>query len=314
MPSRWPGLYPSLFTAIGRSETNMSKEGVERTVSQSVDEDDPEQVGSTRDEIHAELALLREQNATLRDSYVQAKQTQYRRTALGLAGLGSLAGASGLILPDVRELLFVLGAIGLFGGLLTYYLTPERFVAADVSNALYSAMADDREAILDELGLADERVYTPVGERNSRVRLFVPQSAEYEIPSDDELDSFHVVPESPGERGVAFRPTGEPLYQSFEDTVTGSVAETPAELVPQLTDALVEQFDLVTETSVDLDANNGRLTIGVDDAVYGSVTRLDHPVASVLAVGLARQLGQPVTVETRASADERMAVQVTCRW
>ncbi|WP_436932589.1 hypothetical protein [Halosimplex halobium] len=257
---------------------------------------------------------MREQNRKLRESYVQAKQTQYRRTALGLAGLGALAVGGGLALPGVREVLFVLGAIGLFSGILTYYLTPERFLAADVSTAVYDVLVDDRVAIIDELGLADERVYVPVGERNSRVRLFVPQSAEYELPSDDELEAFHVVPESDSERGVALRPTGEPLYQSFEDAVSGPVSETPAALATQLTDALVEQFDLVTETNVDINADEGRLTVGVDETVYGSANRIDHPVASVLAVGLARQLGQPVTVETRASADARMAFQITCRW
>jgi hypothetical protein len=114
-------------------------------------------------ELRTQLRLLAEENEQLRDSYARAKQTQYRRTALGLAALGCLGVAGGVLVAGASDVLFVLGGIGLFGGLLTYYLTPEQFVAADVGRAVYSVLAANEAALVDELGLSDRRVYVPAG-------------------------------------------------------------------------------------------------------------------------------------------------------
>lgn len=268
----------------------------------------------TRDELRAELELLRERNQQLQDSYVQAHQTQYHRTAAGFALIGGLAVAGAVVFPGVREVLLVLGATGLFAALLTWYLTPERFVSATVGTAVYDALAEDRTVIADELGLSEARVYVAIGDANSRVRLFVPQFDDYDVPADEELDATHVVPGSESERGVAFRPTGEPLLRAFEDALSGTLGETPGELVSQLTDAVVEQFDLVTGTHVDFDNEGGRLTVGVSDSVYGPVDRFDHPVVSFVAVGLARGLGRPVTATVQEADDDRFEYQVTYRW
>jgi hypothetical protein len=267
----------------------------------------------TREELLAEYELLRERNQRLRDSYVRARRTQYRRAAIGLLVVGAAAVAGGAVLPGVRDVLLVLGGTGIFGGILSYYLTPERFVSADVGGAVYDALADDRAAVVDDLGLADVQVYVPVGEQ-PRVRLFVPQYADYELPTDDELDAPHVVADEDGARGVAFRPTGERLFRSFEDSIADSLGETPGAIASQTTEALVEQFDLVAGTQIDLDAADGRLTVGVTDSAYGPVDRIDHPVASVVAVGLAFGLDVPVTIDARQAADDRVDYRVTCRW
>jgi len=75
--------------------------------------------------------------------------------------------------PDGREVLFALAAVGLFGGVLTYYLTPGTFVAADVGERIYAAMAANEAAIAGELGLSDDRIYVPAGEPVD-ARLYVP--------------------------------------------------------------------------------------------------------------------------------------------
>lgn len=267
----------------------------------------------TREDLAAELELVREHNRRLRDAVVTARRTQYRRSAYGLGAIGLVAVAGAALFPGVRDVLLVLGATGLFGAVLTYYLTPERFVAASVGSAVYEALADDREATVGELGLGSARVYVPIGSEHSRVRLYVPQSDDYALPADDDLDATYVVPDD-GDRGVAFRPTGEALFHPFEDALSGGLGETPAALARQLPDALVEQFGLVDSTQVDLDATHGRLTVGVGESVYGRVDRIDHPVASFLAVGLARGLGRPVTVEARPAEGDRVDFHVTCRW
>lgn len=268
----------------------------------------------TRDELLAELELLREQNRRLQDSYVEARRTRYHRTAVGLTLVGLVAVGGAVLFAGVRDVLLVLGATGLFGALLTYYLTPERFISATVGTAVYDAVAADRAATVEELGLTDTRVYVPVGERTTRVRLFVPQYDDYTVPADEELASTFVVPPAERDRGIAFRPTGDPLFHSFEEVLSGPLGDTPATLATQVTDALVEQLELVTQARVDLDAENGRLTVDVTDSVYGSVDRIDHPVASFVAVGLAKGLDRPVAVETQGVDSDRADYRVTCRW
>lgn len=89
----------------------------------------------------ARAELLAEENRRLRAEYARTQQTRYRRTAYGLAALGVLAVLGGLLFPNARGVLFALGGTGLFGGLLTLYLTPGQFVAADVGERVYAAMA-----------------------------------------------------------------------------------------------------------------------------------------------------------------------------
>jgi len=196
---------------------------------------------TSREELLARVDRLTEENRQLRDAVVAAKRTQYRRTALGLAALGVAAVAGALVLPAAREVLFALGGIGLFGGVLTYWLSPERFVSADVGRDAYVTLAGNERALVDELGLSDQRLYVPV---DGRVRLFVPQREDTDVPAPGDLDRTLVAPDETT-RGVALDPSGQRLFDAFENALTGSLGTEPAPLAIQLTDALVEQFELV---------------------------------------------------------------------
>lgn len=261
----------------------------------------------SREELLDQVDRLTDENRELRDAVLAAKRTQYRRTALGLAALGAAAVAGGALFPAARDVLFALGGIGLFGAVLTYWLSPERFVAADVGRDVYVALAGNERALVDELGLSDRRLYVPVG---GGVRLFVPQREDADVPATGDLDRTLVAPDETT-RGVALDPSGQPLFDAFEDALTGSLGTTPETLATQLTDALVEQFELVDAATPDVDADDGRLTVSVSGSVYGPVDRLDHPVASLLAVGVATGLDQPVALEVTDDGDSAL---VTCTW
>lgn len=264
--------------------------------------------------LRLELERLRERNERLRETFARAKKAEYRSAALGMGVVGSVAIATAALLPVVRTILLVLGATGLFGAVLTYYLTPQRFVAADVGRGVYRAMSEDRSALVTELGLADKRVYIPVDEANSRVRLFVPQFEAYDIPPEEELDSVLVVPGDEAGRGVSFTPTGEDLYESFAEAVSGNPETDPRVVTTRLCDALVEQFELVDATEVDYDTAGRQLTVSVEGSVYGSGGGVDQPVVSVLAVGLARVLERPVRAEVAVTDGEDTDFVVTYRW
>lgn len=261
-----------------------------------------------------QLDVLAAENRRLRAEYARARRTRYRRSALGLAALGTVAALAGAVFPDARTVLFALAGTGLFTGVLTYYLTPERFLAAAIGRDVYTALADNELALVTELGLQDRSVYVP-RERASTppAWLFVPHRSDYEVPDDDALEALFVVTETDRSRGVSFRPSAAPLYEEFDRALADDLADEPAALAAQLAEGLTEQFELADGTTLDVDPEGDRVSIGITESAYGPLDRFDHPIESFLGVGFARGLDLPVTVET-TPAEGRADSLVTCRW
>lgn len=265
--------------------------------------------GPTRAELVARIDLLEAENNHLRSEYGRVRQSQYRRRALGLAGIGLVAIGGAFVFTTVRDVLIVLGATGLFAALLTYYLVPETFVAADIGDRVYAALARNQERIAAALGLGDQRLYMPTPDRSTVCRLFVPRYQEYQLPEEHDADD-PIITEENG-RGLVLEPTGARLFEEFERALTTEIGDTPSLLSTQLADALVEQFELVGR--VDPAVDPGRVTFAITDSAFGSIDRFDHPIASFLAVGLAVGLDESITLEVTAG-DERADWLVTCRW
>ena len=255
----------------------------------------------------ARIELLAEENHRLRAEYARAKQSKYRRTAYGLFTVGLVTVAVGLLVTDGREVLLTLGVTGLFGGVLTFYLTPSRFVAADVSERIYAAMANNYEGLVSQLGLSDIRLYIPATELPAR--LYVPQSREYQIPDPD--DGPLVVEQ--GERGLLVQATGALLYWEFEQTTSVPVATGPEQLATQLMDALSQQFELVDAVDADAETAAGRLTFRLSGGTFGNLDRFDHPIPSFVAASYATALDTPVRLEVDPTTD-RADWLVTLRW
>lgn len=264
----------------------------------------------TVEQLEARIEALAAENARLRREYAQARQTSYRRSALALAVLGFAALAGAAAFPTARDVLLALGGTGLFGAVLTYYLTPERFVPESVGERIVAAHAANQQALIDELGLQDTRVYVPTPDASEPARLFVPQRAEYDLPASPR--ELLVIADEPAQRGVAFVPTGGHLYEEFERTVTGEPASEPGPLAAQLADAVVETFELATAVGVDPDLEGGRLVFTVTEPVYGHVDAPDHPVVSVIATGLAVGRNEPVVASVRGA--DRTDVRIIIEW
>ncbi len=245
------------------------------------------------------------ENERLRAQYARAKQAEYRRSALGLAGVGGLAALAAVLFPSVRDVLFALAATGGFAAVLTYYLTPERVVPASVGERVYAAWAENAATIAAELGLEGTERYVP---GDAGVRLFVAQG---EGPVPEELDGVFQAEED-GTRGIALRPAGDALFEEFEATLTGGLAERAGPLADQLAEGVAESFELVERADADADA--GGATLAVEGSAYGDVTRFDHPVASLFAVGLARGLDKEIEVETVATPDGPAEYVVRASW
>lgn len=258
-----------------------------------------------REALEGRLELLEAENDRLRELYARTQRTAYRRTAAGLAAIGGVAGLGGLLFVSARDVLFVLAAIGLFGGLLTYYLMPERFVAADVAERVYEPLAANEADLAADLGLSDEYVYLPDGREAT---LFLAQDADAPLPNPEAIEGpLHVTDET---RGLALAPTGSRLFTEFDRTLSGPLGDSPGAIARQVTDALVETFELVDSTDFDLDAEDGRLTVACRGSAYPEA--FDTPPASLLAVALAVGLERPVRAETAPA--EEADFTVTCRW
>ena len=255
--------------------------------------------GSTdRETLLARIETLEGDVERLETELADARRTSYRRSAAGMGLLGGLALAGAYAFPGVRTVLVALGGTGLFGAVLTYYLTPDRFVGAGVAAGVYDALAGDLEAVAAELELSETAVYVPEQP---------PDVAG--LPDDDEaLRNALVV--APDHRGLSLRPTGGALYAELEEAAA-PLPEAPPALAATVGEALVEQFELVETADPDLDES--RATFRVTDSAYGPVDRLDHPVGSLAATALASGLGRPVELEVTA-ADDPTAYLVTCRW
>ncbi len=286
----------------------------------SVTEDNlSSKVGVSDEGDHAGLAarvrLLEFENARLRQERDRAVQRRHRRSALGFLGLGVLSAVAGYVLPESRTLLFSLAGIGLFSSVLTYYLTGSNLISVSTIERVYLAHAETLAEIVGELGLQDVGIYVPTAggserEGLSNVRLFVPQQAEYELPED--VASVFIISDDGRRRGVAVHPVGSALFAAFTESLRDPLAETPDRLATQLTAALLEEFELVSEATPEYDPVNDRLTVRVRDSVLGPIDRFDHPVVSFVATGLAHGLSRPIRTEVVHRDDD--VTLVVCTW
>lgn len=258
------------------------------------------------------LARLRAENRRLRDAYDAARRDRTRRTAAGFLVVALVAAVGAALFPPVRDVLVVLAGTGAFAGLLTYALTPERFVPADVGERVTRDLAADRAALVADLGCSDRRVYVPTPGDLGPARLFVPQHADADVPDAAALSDPLVVPDGDDrERGLAFTPAGASLFREVRASLAGGLATEPSRLADQLTEALVAGLEVADAVDHEVDAASGRLSVAIDGGVFGSTPGFDDPLASLLAVGLAVGLDAPVETTVRAGEG---SYTVTCSW
>ena len=190
------------------------------------------------EDLVVQVELLTEENRQLRAEYTRSQQLRHRRTAFGMAALGVLSALAAIPFENSRSVLFALAGTGLFASILTYYLTPQRFVSAAIEERIYSATAASGDRIVSDLGLQDTRVYVPSvrsgDDRFADVRLFVPQHPEYVLPNNDELTVPFVVTKNEMSRGVSFYPIGATLFHEFETNMSDALQREPSTLADQL--------------------------------------------------------------------------------
>lgn len=301
-----PGMTTNETQTGTESDSNTQTRGSHGPSPRAGDSDE-EGGENERRERSGRAELLAEENRRLRAQYARAMRTQYRQTAVGLAAIAAAAFVTGLVFPEGRQVFFAFGFTGLFGSVLTLYLTPTSVVTADVGERIYRALATNEKAIATQLGVDNPPVYIPGSE--TVARLYIPRRSEYDLPNPDEGPL--VVDDA--SRGLLLEATGSYLFDEFRQSLSGELATAPGPLAAQLTDGLVEQFEIAEAAEVDLDQQSERVTVRLSGSTFGDVDHFDHPIPSFLATGLVAGLEQPVTVEVQPTA-EYADWLVTCRW
>lgn len=286
---------------------------------------EPESVASEPDEVAdseldrliVEAEVLREENERLRAALAETRRRGFRRTSIGFAVLGIVSLGGAILFPDARVVLLALGGTGVFLGVLTWYITPEQFVATSIAERIFRAFAETLARLQGELGLSDVNVYVPLSdsiEGAPTAVLFIPaRTDEYRLPNEAALHGQLIHADPTDSRGIAVRPTGAGLYEEFEQALSEPLATDPSHLVDQLTDGLVEQFELVTQATPQEPITDDEVIIRVAGAEIGRLDDVDHPAVSFLATGLAHGLGSPVEVEAEPFEDDDGGL-VICSW
>jgi hypothetical protein len=177
----------------------------------------------------------------------------------GILGVSLLGG--GLVAPAFETLLVVWGGTALFVAFLLQFIMTGTTVSSSVATDIYATMAGNTR----RLSPADDHQYVPGPDG---VML---------VAGDREFDAV-----------------GERLLQAHDDL---TAAATVSDQLSVLVDALVNDLELATRASATTDEE--RATVTVTGSRIGSAELFDHPVASVIGVGLARGLDLPVVVDTR---------------
>lgn len=242
----------------------------------------------------------------------RAPRYRLRNTALGLVVVGAGAIAAAVIFPSVRTVLLVLGAIGLFGGVLTYFLPDGRYISASIGSQIYAATASNQSRLAATLNLRDRYVYVPSRDTvGTPAWLFVPEHNDFDVPDPDRLADLFITSVNDRKRGISLVPASALLFDEFRAVTAGKPATQTPMLGEQIAAALVDAFDLADEVTIDAAAS--KLTATVSGSAYADPAEFDHPIPSLFGVALSAQLGTPVEVSTR-SVDDEDRIVVSCRW
>lgn len=251
--------------------------------------------------------------------------TGYRRTGIGLLALGAIAGGAAVAAPtaETRRLLVAFAGVGLFGGLLLYYVRPSATSDVDPAERVYAAFAASGAALRRDLSLADRAVYVPTDDDTefAPVYLFVPDAdLADETPGPGRRPVFGAertardAPIPDGAPGVTLYPTGAALFDDLDPSLLTDLDDEPMALAEQLVEVAVDGLELAGDLTPAVDAADGGATVTVSAPAFGPLTRFDHPVASLVAVGFALGLDTAVTTTVAADDHEAGTYRVTCRW
>lgn len=217
-----------------------------------------------------------------------------RSVTLGFVALGVIAVAAAAAIPANRSVLIALAGTAWLGALLTRLVVRTPGHPALVAESVHAAHESTIDRLAIELDLSGPAVYVPTG---TDVRLYVPRT---DGPPPDDLSDALVT--AAGARGLSVAPVGAALLARLDEPRS---AESTDERLRRLSEAVVDRFELAG--GIEWTRDDERVAFTVTAPSIDDLGRRDHPVVSVLAVGLAEHLDRPVG--TTVEGD-----RVVCSW
>ncbi|SEO83459.1 hypothetical protein SAMN05216388_102076 [Halorientalis persicus] len=246
------------------------------------------------------LSDLESENERLQ-SRLETRVT-YRRAAALLLAFAAVAVGAVQVFPSERDVLFALAGTGTFGAVLLLTLTAEQLLPARAVRSVCETTSRNRAAIAHALGADGPIRYVPT--ETGVARLYVAATERDSIPPAETLTS--TVVDEDGYYGIALEPTGRDLLTEVRQQ-SGDLPEDVDSALPMLFEAATDLFEFaetVKTINYSEPAESGRteVTIKVVDNTVGTPTGIDHPIRSLVGVGLTTVVDGPV--ETRATTDD----------
>jgi len=243
---------------------------------------------------------VEEVQATNYSSYRSKYYTGIGMLLICAAGL--LAGA--FLFAAVREMLVALSVAAIFGAILLYLVTPERFITASVAGSVTAVMNSNIEALVETTGVVRTPRYVPT---TDGVKLFFPSVAVVSTPPTETLVSADEG--SQIEDGIVLEPSAKRLVAALGDGAADDY-QTLSETLGLLSSAMVGQFGLADGATIE-SIDDQHATVRVRGSIFDDSTRFDHPIQSFLAVGLAMRV--EATVRPTMTVEDSGDLLITFR-
>lgn len=242
----------------------------------------------------------------------RSRNTKLTMFAFLLLGGSAVGGA--VLYPAQQTVLLAVAYTFLFGVLLVGVLSNQQYVQTSFHEAVVGDLLRNEGAVVDSWDLQRTQVYIPRHSGPVPATLFIPKHLDFEIPPESALDSLFVTTGTLKQEGITFVPSGARLYEEFATATGPDLSDAPATLASELTDALVELFEIATQATTHIERNRDVVVCDIGLNAHENTPKINHPVVSFLGTGLAVGLDRPVVVDSQTTTGGRYDLVVEFRW
>ena len=258
--------------------------------------------------INKRLAQLEIENEKLRSDHRTAKKNEYKETGYALIIFGTLTLGMSYFTYNNTTLASILLFAGIgttYIGILSLFLTPEKFVRKDIleqSNLSSIAVINN---IIQELQIYSKGIYVSA---KGQIRVILPLRPDFELSKDIPQRTFHI--DEPGKAALVLVPLGYSLMQMVEDRGTDW-----SDLSGALNEIMVEGLEIARSVEVingdimNEDILNGKtITVTVNEPVYMKmcstastetprICDIGCPFCSLIACIITKSTGNNIVIE-----------------
>ncbi len=253
--------------------------------------------------INKRLAQLEIENEKLRSDHRTAKKNEYKDTGYALIIFGSLTLGLSYFTYNNTTLASILLFAGIgttYIGILSLFLTPEKFVRKDIleqSNLSSIAVINN---IIQELQIYSKGIYVLA---KGQIRVILPLKPDFELSKDIPQRTFHI--DEPGKAALVLVPLGYSLMRMVEDRGADW-----SDLSGALNEIMVEGLEIARSVDViNEDIINGNtITVTVNEPVYMKmcstastetprICDIGCPFCSLIACIITKSTGNNIVIE-----------------